>query len=139
MLKGKAHGACVCLVKPVDINVLKNIWQHVVRKKNSVVNRISSDKDDACKRVRLWTDEDEQSATQSNKCSKKKKNDGDDPDETKETTNGVDNQKKPRVAWTGELQDKFNKVVEQLGIDSKSSHFIAYSPKRVYSFWIYFQ
>ncbi|KAM0849612.1 hypothetical protein ACQ4PT_053640 [Festuca glaucescens] len=116
MLKGITHGACEYLVKPVNIKQVKNIWQHVVRKKPGVVNHISSDEDDACQRVRLGIAEDEQSDAKSKKCSKKNKIDGDDSDENIEITAGVANRKKPRVTWTKELQDKFVEVVKQLGI-----------------------
>ncbi|KAK9933897.1 hypothetical protein M0R45_021069 [Rubus argutus] len=33
VMKGVTHGACDYLIKPVRIEALKNIWQHVVRKK----------------------------------------------------------------------------------------------------------
>ncbi|XP_057720341.1 two-component response regulator ARR10-like [Arachis stenosperma] len=33
MMKGIMHGACFYLVKPVRIEELKNIWQHVIRQK----------------------------------------------------------------------------------------------------------
>ncbi|XP_018627523.2 two-component response regulator ORR24-like [Nicotiana tomentosiformis] len=33
VMKGITHGACDYLVKPVRLEELKNIWQHVIRKK----------------------------------------------------------------------------------------------------------
>ncbi|XP_042027217.1 two-component response regulator ARR2-like [Salvia splendens] len=33
VLKGVTHGACDYLIKPVQMEELKNIWQHVIRKK----------------------------------------------------------------------------------------------------------
>lgn len=33
VMKGIAHGACDYLLKPVRIEELKNIWQHVIRRK----------------------------------------------------------------------------------------------------------
>ncbi|KAB1668983.1 hypothetical protein ES319_1Z038800v1 [Gossypium barbadense] len=33
VMKGVTYGACDYLIKPVCIETLKNIWQHVVRKK----------------------------------------------------------------------------------------------------------
>ncbi|MBA0705274.1 hypothetical protein Golax_017478 [Gossypium laxum] len=33
VMKGVTYGACDYLIKPVRIETLKNIWQHVVRKK----------------------------------------------------------------------------------------------------------
>lgn len=35
VMKGVTHGACDYLIKPVRIEALKNIWQHVVRKKKN--------------------------------------------------------------------------------------------------------
>ena len=32
VMKGIVHGACDYLIKPVRIEELRNIWQHVVRK-----------------------------------------------------------------------------------------------------------
>ncbi|XP_010428494.1 PREDICTED: two-component response regulator ARR1-like [Camelina sativa] len=36
VLKGVTHGAVDYLIKPVRMEALKNIWQHVVRRKRSV-------------------------------------------------------------------------------------------------------
>ncbi|XP_042466933.1 two-component response regulator ORR22-like [Zingiber officinale] len=33
VMKGITHGACDYLLKPVQIEELKNIWQHVVRRR----------------------------------------------------------------------------------------------------------
>jgi two-component response regulator ARR-B family len=41
VMKGIKHGACDYLIKPVRVEELRNIWQHVVRKKWSE-NRIMS-------------------------------------------------------------------------------------------------
>lgn len=35
VMKGISHGACDYLLKPVRIEELKNIWQHVIRRKKS--------------------------------------------------------------------------------------------------------
>ncbi|XP_009346208.2 two-component response regulator ARR1 [Pyrus x bretschneideri] len=35
VMKGVTHGACDYLIKPVRIEALKNIWQHVLRKKKN--------------------------------------------------------------------------------------------------------
>ena len=35
MMKGVMHGACDYLIKPVRIEALKNIWQHVVQKRKN--------------------------------------------------------------------------------------------------------
>jgi DNA-binding response OmpR family regulator len=38
VLRGVTHGACDFLIKPVRIEELRNIWQHVVRRQRSVVS-----------------------------------------------------------------------------------------------------
>lgn len=38
MMKGVTHGASDYLIKPVRIEALKNIWQHVVRKRENEWN-----------------------------------------------------------------------------------------------------
>lgn len=35
VMKGITHGACDYLLKPVRLEELRNIWQHVVRKKRN--------------------------------------------------------------------------------------------------------
>ncbi|KAG2726410.1 hypothetical protein I3760_01G111500 [Carya illinoinensis] len=35
VMKGVTHGACDYLIKPVRMEALKNIWQHVVRKRRN--------------------------------------------------------------------------------------------------------
>lgn len=34
VMKGISHGACDYLLKPVRLEELKNLWQHVIRRKN---------------------------------------------------------------------------------------------------------
>jgi DNA-binding response OmpR family regulator len=38
VLRGVTHGACDFLIKPVRIEELRNIWQHVVRRQRTVVS-----------------------------------------------------------------------------------------------------
>jgi hypothetical protein len=82
--------------------------------------------------------ENEQSGARSKKCSKNKKNYGDDSDENKEIMAGIANGKNPRATCTLELHRKFMEVVKQLSIESKISYFVAYSPKSVYGSCISF-
>jgi hypothetical protein len=71
----------------------------------------------------------EPSGARSKKCSKNKKNDGDDSDENKDIMTSIAHGKNPWATWTIELHRKFMEVVKQLGIESKISYFVAYSPK----------
>ena len=42
VLRGVTHGACDFLIKPVRIEELRNIWQHVVRRQKSLVGGAGS-------------------------------------------------------------------------------------------------
>ena len=126
VMKGIAHGACDYLLKPVRIEELKNIWQHVIRRKK--LEPKAKNKFPSQDKVRNGGNEVEQgfsptSNADSAKFNRKRKDqDDDDDDEGKE--NGLDsddpsNQKKPRVVWSVELHRKFVSAVNQLGLESK--------------------
>ncbi|KAM0044105.1 putative response regulator and transcription factor RR-A-type family [Helianthus debilis subsp. tardiflorus] len=98
VMKGVTHGACDYLIKPVRIEALRNIWQHVVRKKKHL--QPSDDDDDGEKQP-------EYSAS-----AKRRRH-----DEEEEDSSSV---KKPRVTWTQQLHQQFLAAVIQLGFDSMS-------------------
>ncbi|VAI80903.1 unnamed protein product [Triticum turgidum subsp. durum] len=100
--KGINHGACDYLVKPVHTNELKNIWQHVERKRKSEAIRHISGDDDDDQRAQLGT--------------AAKSNDGANNDENKENTQASTTQKKPKVGWTIELHTKFMEAINQIGL-----------------------
>ncbi|KAK7383463.1 hypothetical protein VNO78_29142 [Psophocarpus tetragonolobus] len=122
VMKGITHGACDYLLKPVRIEELQNIWQHVVRRKYDLKERnktSSQDKPngDCCNgRGSSATG----NSDQNGKHSRKRKDQEEDDDEEHE--NDLDNedqstQKKPRVVWSVDLHRKFVSAVNQLGID----------------------
>lgn len=119
VMKGITHGACDYLLKPVRIEELKNIWQHVVRRKTESKDRNNSNHQD---RSRSGNGEAaSRISDQHGKLNKKRKDQNEDEDE--ERDDGHDNedpstQKKPRVVWSVELHRKFVAAVNQLGIDS---------------------
>nr|XP_051212591.1 two-component response regulator ORR25-like [Lolium perenne] len=108
--KGIKHGACDYIVKPVDINDIRNIWQHVVRKNHVAVNYNNSDSDDAAQRVGQPVIA--EGGAKSKKCSKQKRTDREVSSRSVRTT-----RKKPRVSWTGDLHNRFLEVVNRLGLD----------------------
>ncbi|KAM3215230.1 hypothetical protein ACQJBY_067299 [Aegilops geniculata] len=112
VMKGITHGACDYLVKPVCTNELKNIWQHVERRRNfeakTHINNNNNDHDDD--RVQPRT-----AAT--SKDSENKGNEGYDSNENQEITHVSTTWKKPRVVWTTELQNKFLEAIDQIGLD----------------------
>ncbi|KAK7411608.1 hypothetical protein VNO78_03043 [Psophocarpus tetragonolobus] len=124
VMKGVTHGACDYLLKPVRIEELKNIWQHVVRRRNFDCrdqNKASNEEKapnivgESSQGLRS-----ENSADQSKRLGKKRKDQSEEEEEDGEG-NGDDEdpsaQKKPRVVWSVELHRKFVAAVNQLGLD----------------------
>lgn len=127
VMKGITHGACDYLLKPVRIEELKNIWQHVIRRKKfDSKNQKNSGSHD---RTNGGSGEGELGSAgtgnldQNGKINKKRKDqdedDDEDQDENGHDTDDPSAQKKPRVVWSVELHRKFVAAVNQLGIDSK--------------------
>ncbi|XP_068652101.1 two-component response regulator ORR23-like isoform X2 [Aristolochia californica] len=129
VMKGITHGACDYLLKPVRIEELKNIWQHVVRRRKSD----SKDQNNAGhgedgEKGQQGAGETGRAisatgATDPNgKLNRKRKdqNEEEDDDDCEENGNANEDpasQKKPRVVWSVELHRKFVAAVNQLGID----------------------
>jgi len=126
VMKGINHGACDYLVKPVCLEQLRGIWTHVVRNsKCDPRNTIRGGNDVSGQKIKSGdVDKGEKDGeNHTRKYSKKKKKDIDCADEDKE--NGLSTQKRQRVQWPGELHRKFVEAVNQIGMDSKSSNFVA--------------
>lgn len=130
VMKGITHGACDYLLKPVRIEELRNIWQHVVRRRKfdhkerySFDNGEDSDKPQAANSEGTQAVGDNGPLDHSGKVNRKRKDQNDeDEDFCEENTHESDDpssQKKPRVVWSVELHRKFVAAVNQLGIDSK--------------------
>ncbi|KAI4969744.1 hypothetical protein ZWY2020_000658 [Hordeum vulgare] len=113
VLKAINHGACDYLVKPVCTNDLKIIWQHVEsRRRSQAISHMSRDNADN-QRVHPGN-------LGSCKDSKNKRNDEYDSNKDKESTHSSTTQKKPRVAWTTQLHDKFLEAINQIGLEEAS-------------------
>ncbi|KAL3634637.1 hypothetical protein CASFOL_021691 [Castilleja foliolosa] len=119
VMKGVTHGACDYLIKPVRMEALKNIWQHVIRKKKYEWkdNEQSGSVEDGERQPITSEDVDySSSANEGNNwkhSSKKRKEEDDEGDERDDTSAS----KKPRVVWSVELHQQFVTAVNQLGID----------------------
>ena len=127
VMKGVTHGACDYLIKPVSMEALKNIWQHVFRKKRNELkdleNSGSVEEHDKQKKA----SDDGDNASSGNEGSwkvVKRKKEGEEEDEfgEREDTSTL---KKPRVVWSVELHQQFVTAVNQLGLDSKIVSFSA--------------
>ncbi|XP_027354576.1 two-component response regulator ARR12 isoform X1 [Abrus precatorius] len=122
VMKGISHGACDYLLKPVRMEELKNIWQHVIRRKkfDSKEKNKTSNLDKPSDSGNGLGSAGAGNSDQNGKMTKKRKDQDEDEDEEQE--NGHDNedpstQKKARVVWSVELHRKFVAAVNQLGID----------------------
>lgn len=117
VMKGVTHGACDYLIKPVRIEALKNIWQHVVRKRKNEWKEVeqSGSVEDGDRQLKASEDGDyASSANEGNWRSSKKRKDEDEEVEDRDDTSTL---KKPRVVWSVELHQQFVAAVNQLGID----------------------
>ncbi|GFP83572.1 two-component response regulator arr2 [Phtheirospermum japonicum] len=125
VMRGIRHGACDYLIKPIRDEELKNIWQHVVRKKwNEIKEHDHSgnnnmDDHDRQKRVHddsEYTSSANEGADEVGKVQKKRREAKDDDDAEMENDDPTAS-KKPRVVWSVELHQQFVSAVNQLGID----------------------
>ncbi|KAJ4956470.1 hypothetical protein NE237_013253 [Protea cynaroides] len=117
VMKGVTHGACDYLIKPVRIEAIKNIWQHVVRKRrNELKDFEQSGSVEDSDRPRITTDDADyaSSVNEGSWKSSKRRKDEDDEGEERDDTSTL---KKPRVVWSVELHQQFVAAVNLLGID----------------------
>ncbi|KAK9707483.1 hypothetical protein RND81_07G200500 [Saponaria officinalis] len=105
VMKGVQHGACDYLLKPIRMKELKNIWQHVVRKRLNEVRDIEFIDD---------RDHPNDGYYGGDPTLLKKRKDVENEKESSDPSSS----KKARVVWTIELHQKFVKAVNQIGIDS---------------------
>ncbi|OIV95914.1 hypothetical protein TanjilG_27018 [Lupinus angustifolius] len=115
VMKGVTHGACDYLIKPVRIEALKNIWQHVVRRRKNGSKDLeqSGSVDEGDRQLKAFDDPDYSSSANEGKSSKKRRDEEEDPDERDDSST----LKKPRVVWSVELHQQFMAAVNQLGLD----------------------
>ncbi|KAL8100709.1 hypothetical protein AgCh_032822 [Apium graveolens] len=123
VMRGIRHGACDYLIKPIREEELKNIWQHVVRKKwNETKEQENSSSFDENDRHRRGTD-DVEYASSVNEGSdgiikaQRKRRDVKEEDDGEFENDDPSASKKPRVVWSVELHQQFVSAVNQLGID----------------------
>ncbi|KAL1556514.1 two-component response regulator ORR21-like isoform X1 [Salvia divinorum] len=124
VMRGVRHGACDYLIKPIRDEELKNIWQHVVRKKQNEMKEhdhsCSMEDHDRLKRAIGDTEyasslNEGAEADEVLKTQKKRRDSKDEDDET--DNDDPTTSKKARVVWSVELHQQFVTAVNQLGID----------------------
>ncbi|KAJ8773636.1 hypothetical protein K2173_005882 [Erythroxylum novogranatense] len=119
VMKGVQHGACDYLLKPIRMKELRNIWQHVFRKKILEVRDIESFEGiESIQMSRNGSDmsDDGHLLCGEDVISQRKRKDAEKKLDDKEF---ADNNyaKKARVVWSVDLHQKFVKAVDQIGFD----------------------
>ncbi|XP_042500754.1 two-component response regulator ORR26-like [Macadamia integrifolia] len=120
VMKGVQHGACDYLLKPVRMKELRNIWQHVFRKKIHEVKEIESYEGfDDTRIMRNGSEEFADGPIHSggDVSSSKKRKDMDNKDNEEQELNDPSAVKKARVVWSVDLHQKFVNAVNQIGFD----------------------
>lgn len=113
VMRGVQHGACDYLLKPIRMKELRNIWQHVYRKK-------IHDHDPALEEMLIITNPNPPSQSPcffsdiTPPTTKKRK------DFLEDHKDFISSSKKPRVVWTVDLHQKFVKAVNLIGFESQS-------------------
>ncbi|KAG5240754.1 B-type response regulator [Salix suchowensis] len=119
VMKGVQHGACDYLLKPIRMKELRNIWQHVFRKKIHEVRDIEIlEGVESFQMTRNGSDlyEDGHVLCGEDLTSMKKRKDIDSKHNEKDTGDYTST-KKARVVWSVDLHQKFVKAVNQIGFD----------------------
>ncbi|KAL4303191.1 hypothetical protein GQ457_10G026350 [Hibiscus cannabinus] len=119
VMKGVQHGACDYLLKPIRMKELRNIWQHVFRKKIHEVRDIESMEGiESIHMARSGSElfDDGSFLGGEDTTSGRKRKDADNKRDDKDLGD-PSSTKKARVVWTVDLHQKFVKAVNQIGYD----------------------
>ncbi|KAK9068368.1 hypothetical protein SSX86_012481 [Deinandra increscens subsp. villosa] len=114
VMKGVTHGACDYLIKPVRIEALRNIWQHVVRKRKHEWKEFEPSASTDEHKPPEEPDYSSSANEGHNWKNTKRRKDEEDEAEERDDSSSL---KKPRVVWSVELHQQFVAAVNQLGID----------------------
>ncbi|KAG4383811.1 hypothetical protein GLYMA_13G155400v4 [Glycine max] len=135
VMRGVIQGACDYLTKPVRIEELQNIWQHVLRRRiDSKDKNKTASEGKGCSMAGKFANEEKarymagecsqamapkNNTDQNIKLGQKRKELSEDEEEEEYDKENEEhsNQKKPRLVWDAELHRKFLAAVNHLGID----------------------
>lgn len=122
VMKGVQHGACDYLLKPIRMKELRNIWQHVYRKRIHEVKDIEiHDINDDIHILRSGIEnfDDKLFVSTSEMISLRKRKDLDTREFSDQELYDPSTVKKARVVWSVDLHQKFVNAVDQIGFDSE--------------------
>nr|XP_017223720.1 PREDICTED: two-component response regulator ARR2 isoform X2 [Daucus carota subsp. sativus] len=117
VMKGVTHGACDYLIKPIRIESLKTLWQHVLRKKKHENKDFQQSRsvEDGDRKQKAPEEADYSFSANEGSWMIKKRKDDEDESEDKDDTTSL---KRARVVWSVELHQQFVAAVNQLGLDT---------------------
>ncbi|KAE8667226.1 Two-component response regulator ARR1 [Hibiscus syriacus] len=119
VMKGVQHGACDYLLKPIRMKELRNIWQHVFRKKIHEVRDIESlEGIESIHMTRSGSElfDDGHFLGGGDTTLGRKRKDADNKHDDKDLGD-PSSTKKARIVWTIDLHQKFVEAVNQIGFD----------------------
>ncbi|XP_057431711.1 two-component response regulator ARR11 isoform X2 [Lotus japonicus] len=119
VMKGVQHGACDYLLKPIRMKELRNIWQHVLRKRIHEAREFESFESfegNYLMRNGSELSDDGNLFALEDMTSSKKRKDADNKHDDKEFVD-PSSTKKARVVWSVDLHQKFVRAVNQIGFD----------------------
>ncbi|GJT74788.1 two-component response regulator ARR12-like protein [Tanacetum coccineum] len=117
VMKGITHGACDYLVKLVRLKELRNVWEHVIRKKVESKSQPKSNNNQDKSNHEGKGGQEADSGDPYGKFNRKRKDKDEDFKDNGNEDDKSSTQKKPRVVWFIELHRKFIAAVNSLGIE----------------------
>ncbi|EYU31786.1 hypothetical protein ABFS82_11G035800 [Erythranthe guttata] len=115
IVKGITRGACDYLVKPIRIEEVRNIWKHLLRRKNCDPNNQTKSSDQVKSPEVLFNGNRKDGEENENDCKDPSiQNNG---EENENNCNDPSRQNKPRFIWTVEFHKKFVEAINILGIE----------------------
>lgn len=125
VMKGVQHGACDYLLKPIRMKELRNIWQHVYRKKIHEVKEIEGQDHESSEGTQITKKGLDDFEYDLFLCgsdlnsTKKRKETGNEEQGDLDFNNNPGSLKKARVVWSVDLHQKFVNAVNHIGFDSE--------------------
>ncbi|KAK4780011.1 hypothetical protein SAY87_016117 [Trapa incisa] len=118
VMKGVQHGACDYLLKPIRMKELRNIWQHVLRKKmHDGRDTDSLEVIDGLQLQMAGSRSDHHFFSGEDIWAGKKRKEAEAKHDDKWFTDLGSTTKKARVAWSVDLHQKFVQAVNQIGFE----------------------
>ncbi|KAF5943950.1 hypothetical protein HYC85_018027 [Camellia sinensis] len=126
VMKGVTHGARDYLIKPVRLEEVKNIWQHVVRKNLFNTMKFGTMQAGANQNPPIPSSKRQREKSNEEEEEEEEEQDDETNTHSNEESSAQKKKKKKRVIWTAVLHNKFVNAVQLLGVESKSWIFILF-------------